>query len=60
MLNTPLHKAVQNGHIHVIILLLEKGADLNIKNEVSIYYKTCVVVCLFHFFKKIINNIHGI
>ena len=48
MLNTPLHKAVQNGHIHVIILLLEKGADLNIKNEVSRYYKTCVV-CLFHF-----------
>ena len=32
---TALHKAAQNGHTEVVKLLLDKGADINVKNEVS-------------------------
>ena len=33
---TALHKAAQNGHTEVVRVLLDKGAKINIKNDVSI------------------------
>ena len=32
---TPLHTAVQRGHIDVVKILLTKGADINAKDMVS-------------------------
>ena len=32
---TALHKAAQNGHTEVVRLLLDKGAKIDIKNDVS-------------------------
>ncbi|KAL0880367.1 hypothetical protein ABMA27_002806 [Loxostege sticticalis] len=34
--NTPLHIAVQNGDFKIIELLLNKGADVNIKNDLKL------------------------
>ena len=33
---TALHKAAQNGHTEVVKVLLDQGAKINIKNDVSI------------------------
>ena len=32
---TPLHVASQNGHFEVVTLLVDRGADLNLQEEVS-------------------------
>ncbi|KAJ7636552.1 ankyrin repeat-containing domain protein, partial [Roridomyces roridus] len=31
--NTPLHLALANGHADVAMLLIEKGADINVKDD---------------------------
>lgn len=31
--DTPLHDAVVNGHLKLIKLLVEKGADIHVKNS---------------------------
>lgn len=31
--DTPLHDAVVNGHLKIIKLLVEKGADIHVKNS---------------------------
>ena len=36
---TALHKAAQNGHTEVVRLLLDKGAKIDIKNDVSTLIK---------------------
>ena len=36
---TALHKAAQNGHTEVVRLLLDKGAKIDIKNDVSTFSK---------------------
>jgi ankyrin repeat protein len=33
---SPLHIACDNGHVEVVIVLLNNGAALNIRNEVSL------------------------
>ena len=33
---TPLHEAVERGHVNLVKLLLETGADVNVKNKVSL------------------------
>ena len=33
---TALHKAAQNGHTEVVRVLLDHGANIDIKNDVSI------------------------
>ena len=38
---TPLHLASYNGHMDMAVLLVEKGADLNAKNEVSPHAPIC-------------------
>lgn len=32
---TPLHWAVEKGHLHAIQLLIKQGADINCENKVS-------------------------
>lgn len=36
--NTGLHLAVRNENIDVVVLLIENGADVNIKNNVMTLY----------------------
>lgn len=31
--DTPLHDASSNGHVRLVKLLVEKGADINVKNK---------------------------
>ena len=33
---SPLHKAVQNGHHGIVRILVENGASLSLKNNVSV------------------------
>jgi ankyrin repeat protein len=44
MRDTPLHWACWNEHLEVIICLLEHGADVNMKNNVST--STCGLVVM--------------
>jgi len=30
---SPLHWAAENGHLSIVIYLIEKGADINAKNN---------------------------
>ena len=38
---TPLHNAIYKGHMDMAVLLVEKGADLNAKNNVSPHAPIC-------------------
>ena len=33
--NTPLHRAAYYGHKEIVVLLIAKGADVNVKNDVG-------------------------
>ena len=48
--STPLHKAVYEGHVHVVRYLVEQGADINIKNVFEVseqkYTADCELVLL--------------
>jgi ankyrin repeat protein len=35
---TALHAAAQNGRLEVVSLLLDRGADIEAKNEVCVYH----------------------
>ena len=39
--DTPLYYAISNGHMDMAVLLVEKGADLNAKNNVSPHAPIC-------------------
>ena len=39
---TPLFSASGKGHVAVVLLLIENGADISICNEVYVYIYTCI------------------
>ena len=45
---TALHHASISGHRDIVQLLLEKGADPNIRDEVSLLFQICPVPTLIH------------
>ena len=57
--STALHQAATNGHIEVTRLLLDRGADVNSKNEVSdIIFEIVMIicVCVFDCFPKLCDS----
>ena len=36
--DTPLHWAARQGHAHIIVFLIEQGAQINAQNKVSSYF----------------------
>ena len=39
--HTPLHKAAENGHTEIASLLIDNGADIDSKTNVSILVYIC-------------------
>ena len=39
---TPLHTSCINGHSHIVKLLIERGADMNVQMKVQIHYYVTV------------------
>ena len=50
-MDTPLHMAVSGGHLDCVDLLLRKGADPNVVNNVSKYFQF-ISMNLFQLFFK--------
>ena len=48
--STPLHKAANEGHVHIVRYLVEQGADINIKDVNGVseqqYTADCKLVLL--------------
>ena len=45
--NTALTDAAHGGHIEIVTLLLDRGAHINDKNDVS-YCDACMIVLLYY------------
>ena len=60
---TPLHWAAFKGHVNAVGCLADKGADINIKDEIGVSesecnadYKSPLQVCLLNYLQMIMHS----